>query len=278
MRIRISIARPALFALPLLFATTIPLAAQAGGTPASLERRMRAFLRVVVEERRDSVAAYFPKSGDWRYVPSLLEAPRGTQPGGWLFRGDETLRAIGKGGPLCWSFEPSWGDTGPFEGAIVSRVRVARTGWRRVRGNRFVPPGEPARSPAFVEWRREGGEWVVSSIGEQQPYYTPRPSHWERNQARRDRRPLPATPPDSSYAANAEWYVRNEPIVFEGMTYVKYGLPRPLADNEVERIASLGGVAIFAEAGMGGATEILYVLAGPGQYQPYNGFGSRACD
>lgn len=277
MRIPISTIRPALFALPLLFLTAIPLAAQAGASPASLERRMGAFLRAVVEEPRDSVAAYFPKSGDWRYVPSLLEAPRGTPPGGWLFRGDETLRAIGKGGPLCWSFEASWGDTGPFEGAIVSRAWVARTGWRRVRGNRFVPPGGSARSPAFVEWRREGGEWVVSSIGEQQPYHTPRPSPWERNQARRDRRPPPAAPPERSYAADAEWYVNNEPISFEGMTYVKYGLPRPLADDEVERIGSLGGVAIFVEAGMNGATEILYVLAGPGQYQPYNGFGSSAC-
>ncbi|HEU4452398.1 MAG TPA: hypothetical protein VFR81_05030 [Longimicrobium sp.] len=277
MRIRIPIAFSAVSALALLFATAISIAAQAGASSASLERRMGAFLRAVVEEPRDSVAAYFPKSGDWRYVPSLLKAPRGTPPGGWLFRAEETLRAIGKGGPLCWSFEPSWGDTGPFEGAIVSRVSVTRTGWRRVRGNRFVPPGESARSPAFVEWRREGGEWVVSSIGEQQPYYTPRPSPWERNQARRDRRPLPAAPPEASYGANAAWYVSNEPISFEGMTYVKYGLPRPIGDDEVERIGSLGGVAIFVEAGMNGATEILYVLAGPGQYQPYYAFGSRAC-
>ena len=43
---------------------------------------------------------------------------------------------------------------------------VLRPGrWRRVGGNRFVPPGAPASSPIFVEWRREGDAWVVAAAG-----------------------------------------------------------------------------------------------------------------
>jgi hypothetical protein len=140
-----------------------------------------------------------------------------------------------------------------------------------VGGTRFVPPGEPARSPAYVEWRLEDGEWVVSSIGDEQIYQRPRRPM--RNEVTRDRRP---GPDDGVYAAGAEWYVMNEPIAFNGNRYVKYGLPRPLAAHEIERVGTLGGVAVYAEAASE-RMEVLYVAVGPGSYQPYQGSGSHRC-
>jgi len=45
---------------------------------------------------------------------------------------------------------------------------IMRTGaWRLVGGNRFVPPGAPASSRTFVEWRQEGNRWVISAFGDE---------------------------------------------------------------------------------------------------------------
>jgi hypothetical protein len=52
-------------------------------------------------------------------------------------------------------------------GLFAHQVMHRGTGWRRVRGNRFVPPGASASSAIFVEWRREGDRWVVSAFGDE---------------------------------------------------------------------------------------------------------------
>ena len=36
--------------------------------------------------------------------------------------------------------------------------------WRRVSGNKFVPPGSDASSQTYVKWRKEGRKWVISEI------------------------------------------------------------------------------------------------------------------
>jgi len=271
MSTRISPARSAAFVLFLLVAP-ISLPAQAGSPPATLEERMGAFLRVVGEGARDSIAAYFPRRGDWLWVHRNLERPKNAPAAGaWRFRGDETPRAMSEGGPLCWSFDQLRGDVGPYEGALGSRAIITRKRWRRVGDTRFVPPGESARSPAYVEWRLEDGEWVVSGMGDEQIYQRPRePVRYE---VTRDRR---ARPDNGVYAAGAEWHVNNEPIAYNGHYYVKYGLPRSLAAHEIERVGTLEGVAVHAEAGSEWF-EVLYVAVGPGSYHPYQGSGSHRC-
>ncbi|HYW05999.1 MAG TPA: hypothetical protein VE913_03530, partial [Longimicrobium sp.] len=53
--------------------------------------------------------------------------------------------------------------------------------------------------------------------------------------------------------------------------YVKYGLPRVLGVSEVSRVGEFQGVSLFAETGMTGRPEVIYVLVRPGcEFQPYN--------
>ncbi|HEX8693767.1 MAG TPA: hypothetical protein VF746_15200, partial [Longimicrobium sp.] len=56
-------------------------------------------------------------------------------------------------------------------------------------------------------------------------------------------------PVTGAYAANATWFINNEPITFNGRQYAKYGLPRVLGVTEVNRIGEYQGVGVFAETG-----------------------------
>jgi hypothetical protein len=70
-------------------------------------------------------------------------------------------------------------------GLFAHQVMMRGVEWRRVSGTRFVPPGETAASAIFVEWRREGSKWVVSSFGDESFSRLPLPPwiNW------RDRKP-----------------------------------------------------------------------------------------
>ncbi|HEX9939091.1 MAG TPA: hypothetical protein VGB15_18255 [Longimicrobium sp.] len=52
-------------------------------------------------------------------------------------------------------------------GLLVHQVLCRGVAWRPVSPTRFVPPGAGASSPTFVEWRREGGRWVIAAFGEE---------------------------------------------------------------------------------------------------------------
>ncbi|HEU0014476.1 MAG TPA: hypothetical protein VFQ45_12375 [Longimicrobium sp.] len=247
-----------------------------------LSARMRAFVEAVVAARREEVAAFFPRRGDWAWVQTWHD-----QRGGrrwtrvWRFPGPETLRAIGRDGPACGSFDRPSGEVGPFEGSLGMRMRRhddARP-WRRVRGNRFVPPDDELGWPgAFVEWRREDGRWVVSAIGDDHIYF-PR----LRGEARGGRgtfvhadTALPL-PPSPRYAAGEEWFTSNGSLLFRGYPYQKYGLPRPIEPAELVRVGRVGLVGVYAEAGRPGTPEVIYAAASPGQYQPYQTFLIHVC-
>ena len=76
--------------------------------------------------------------------------------------------------------------------------------------------------------------------------------------------------PMTGYAAGATWFINNEPITVMGRRYVRYGLPRVLGVNEVRRMGDFQGIPVFAEAGMTGTPEVLYVPVRPGcEFQPY---------
>jgi len=79
-----------------------------------------------------------------------------------------------------------------------------------------------------------------------------------------------AYPTTGAYAANATWFINNEPITFNNRRYVKYGLPRVLGVSEVTRGGDYQGVGVFTEAGATGAPEVIYLPVRPGcEFQPY---------
>jgi hypothetical protein len=260
------------------------LALMAAGAPAAaqpaLEGRMRAFTRVVAEEGIDSVAAYFPRRGTWTWVLTTHEGARRDHVGHWRFDAAQTLRAIREGGPVCGSFAHR-GHAGAMGGLISEVGGFPPRPWRRVRGNRFVPPGASAGSPFFVQWRREDGRWVVSAFGDER-WMRPRLLGVERNAGTRDSLPgEPLTvpiPAEGPHAGRAGWYLRDEPILFDGRVLYKYGPPRTLRPGDVERIGSLHGVGLYHEAGATGLASVLYVPAGPGfVFHAYHAEGSEPC-
>lgn len=246
--------------LPLLLVIPLRAVAQDG-----LESRNGAFLRAVNDAPLDSVAAFFPRRGDWTWTQAAEGAPPQHRLTVWRFAATETLRAIGPGGPVCASFWQSGGGVGPLETVLIMRIKWHRTRWRRVAGNRFVPPGESSRSPVFVQWRREDGRWVVSAFGDA-TYWFPRVLGEFRSHVVRDT--VLRLPPTPVYAAEAPWYVENRPISFEGYRYVKYGRPRVIADSLLTRIGRFGPIGVYTAKDDADA-EVLYIPVTPGEYQPY---------
>ena len=78
-----------------------------------------------------------------------------------------------------------------------------------------------------------------------------------------------AHPTGAQYAANATWFINNEPVTFQNRRFVKYGLPRVLGVNEVTRVGEFQGVSLFAETGQT-RPDVVYVPVRPGcEFQPY---------
>jgi hypothetical protein len=261
---------PILPLIALLTIAALPLGAQtesrapaAAGAP--LGARMEAFLREVEESPNTGLGAYFPRRGDWTWVQTLRDDGGGPERTGiWRFPAAETQRAIGADGPVCDSFHEGGGGSGPWEGRFGMYARFHEGRWRRVRGNRFVPPGAGASSRWFVEWRREDGQWVVSAFGDESFLYTPRPAERPSGPFSRDTVGVPA---DAAFAP-ADWYM----ITLNRLRYTKYGNPRPLNEADRARLARIGlyqGVSVFALREEADWPAHVYLLTAPGQFQPY---------
>ncbi|HEX6372847.1 MAG TPA: hypothetical protein VF006_28250 [Longimicrobium sp.] len=261
-----------LLLMPLLGLAALPPAARtqtrAPAAEAPLAARMQAFLDALNEGDLAPVAAFFPRRGEWARVRTWGGRSRGERTETARFAAAETPRAIAAGGAACESFAQPAGEYGPVEGALAMQAMMNRSGWRRVRGNRFVPPGEDARSPVFVEWRREDGRWVVSAYGEEYPDF-PRLLGTPVSMISRD---TLIAAEGAAYAADAPWFVQNTPITFEGWRYVRYGLPRRFEPGALARLGSLGRIAVYARAGDTRAPEVLMVPVRPGELQVYQGF------
>lgn len=88
-----------------------------------------------------------PILGVWRFAPAdIEEAATGEEPLHDVFGIDVEGTRIG---------------------SLSHQAMHLGTAWRRVPGNRFVPPGAPDDSPVFVQWRREGARWVVAAVGDE---------------------------------------------------------------------------------------------------------------
>jgi len=80
-------------------------------------------------------------------------------------------------------------------------------------------------------------------------------------------------PVTEEFAAAKPWYVNNQPIIFHGWRYIKYGLPRQLSAGDVVPAGVIGGVTAFVEPGMDRARpELLYLPVNPYcEFQTYEG-------
>ena len=148
--------------------TAAPVAAEAGDSSGSagradvLEERNGAFLASVRSQQSEQIAGFFPRTGNWRYLHTAHHRG-GDRRAVWEFPAAETLRAIR--GPLNQSFDIRY--EGQLIGTLSHQVMHRGTRWRRVRGNRFVPPGARPDAAIYVEWRREGATWAVSTIADE---------------------------------------------------------------------------------------------------------------
>ena len=61
------------------------------------------------------------------------------------------------------------------------------------------------------------------------------------------------------YAAGADWYQRNERIVFRGLYHIKYGLPRALPAHGLVRVGEYRGVGVFADSGYTVPNDFIYI-------------------
>ena len=137
--------------------------AQGNRVPASLAARTRSFLTAVNGEDYERLLEFFPTRGRFTYVHTL-HSRAGDRRGVSHFLAAQKRDAIEKG-----ALFPSFAlqvENQPV-GLFAHQVMMRGARWHRVSGTRFVPPGETASSDIFVEWRREGSKWVVSSFGDE---------------------------------------------------------------------------------------------------------------
>lgn len=253
-----------------------PAHAQAGLCgETGLRARMGVFVRAIPDDGpTDAIRRFFPTTGDWSYSHAVHQAGGGIRLQRWVFPAAQTSRLFGFDSDVA--VDPVWDSFladqhGQIDGLLISAVDSDRQRpWRRVGGSRFVPPGAPASSRVFVEWRRERGRWVISAFGDER-FCGPRLPGYELGEAVPVRSlPAPARP---AYAADERWYVNSETLRFDGQRHMKYGQPRDLQPSDLEPVGWKGDVCVYAEKGRTRSPEILYVPAAPDSYQPYQAYG-----
>lgn len=75
--------------------------------------------------------------------------------------------------------------------------------------------------------------------------------------------------PSPPYLAGAEWFVRDEMVVFERRQYVRYGQPRVIRPAVLVRVGEFRGVPLFAPS-RAEAVRFVYALVGRNcEFQPY---------
>lgn len=240
-----------------------------------LSARMNAFLAALEEYPRDTLLHFLPRRGEWTWVLTTGQGGRPERVGLWRFRRDDLLAAIEYPGPLCESFSPG-GDAITL-GTLMYNVREHPGRWRRVAGNRFVPPGASARSPVFVQWRREDGRWVLHAYGDERRTGPPLLGREVNSVVREPGPRRPPPPGEPLYAAGLPWYEERMPIIADGEMLTMYGPVRELDPALLERIGTINDVAVYVETGSRGSASVVYVPVSPGMYQPYQDMIGTGC-
>lgn len=129
---------------------------------AGLAARNAAFLDAAEVFDVDSMLSFFSRSNDFTYTFTFHHR-NGDSIAVWRFPAAEAKRAIE--GPLRARLD----DDGEFLGigTFASALAFTLSDWRRVGESRFVPPRADAASGTYVEWRREGSQWVVAAFGDE---------------------------------------------------------------------------------------------------------------
>lgn len=165
--------------LPTLLAATVaatlssaPIHAQAANTAASADTaELIARTGALAEAFLDGegrLRGFFPQRGSVTYVHTEHLDGRDSvvvraYPAASLFSPTPPASLLGV---LDMSYERQ--PVGLFVHQMKSRQVISPPlRWKRVGATRVVPADEPANAPFFVEWRREGGRWVVSAFGDE---------------------------------------------------------------------------------------------------------------
>jgi hypothetical protein len=84
-------------------------------------------------------------------------------------------------------------------------------------------------------------------------------------------------PDDNAYfvadetGAKLDWVINDEPLLSDGQTYRKYGLPRIVGIDQIELDGWMGGVPLFKGKDDVESPEVVYLLTNPlkCEVQPY---------
>lgn len=267
----------------LLAAAALPLRAQAPDSlPAAdaragtLQARMDAFLEALGRGIEGKAADFFPRDGHFTWVRTTHYPSGPPRVGFWRFRAADVAGAVETCGPLHGSFQflPHGQPVGGFYQQLIESDRV----WKRVRGTRFVLRGGWAKTPAFVEWRREDGRWVVSSFGDEGHRPAPeRPLLGGMVAGTVVRDTSAARSRDDVYATGPRWEESSLPMItFENFRYTRYGTPRRIESRELTWLARIGPVRVYAARG-DRIGEVLYLPTDRGVYQPFQSERSSSC-
>jgi hypothetical protein len=128
-----------------------------------------------------------------------------------------------------------------------------------------------------VEWLRENGRWVIARVSEE-AFYSPKLlGRTTEDVITPDTTAGVGLPIERRSALRTGWYQNHRMLSFANSRYVKYGLPRTLPGEHLERFGSIGPVPVFVERGTADSGGTLFILTAPGEYQTYARFGHSIC-
>jgi hypothetical protein len=127
-----------------------------------LDARAHKFIEELPSMSRADLLDHFPEHGDVTYTLTVHRNGRSTQ-GTWRLPAKDVGAALLE--PLFSSF--FFNPEGQKIGRLIHQVVIREAPWYRVFETRYVPLGEGATSPIYLEWRLEHGRWVISAVGDE---------------------------------------------------------------------------------------------------------------
>ncbi len=125
----------------------------------SVEAAMAGLIGALVRKDIPAFLQFFSRSRSFRFVGTIQ--PRRPSD---LVKYDDFAREL-----LARDTSRGWYsiifDGGPDDSLALMVDGSSTRAWKRVTAQKFVPPDDDEDSTLFVTWRKEGGRWVVESIG-----------------------------------------------------------------------------------------------------------------
>lgn len=146
-------------------------AQRSDGEQAELRARMAEFLHAVPDQRSsESTRRFFPTSGVLRYTRTVHDSAGGVRRERWIIPAAEISRLFGYAetvstNPVNESLEINY--EAQKAGLLLDVITSTSPDWRLVGRSRYVPSGAPSSSSTYVEWRREGRQWVIGAFGDE---------------------------------------------------------------------------------------------------------------